>query len=234
MWAGDGPQEGDMQRMFMRTLILAAVGAVTVMVVDDAQARHRRRGGCGSSGGSYNGGSYGGGYGGYGGGYGGGGYYANGYGYNGGYSGGYATSRGYGGNYGAYGPGVYSRGYVRGGAAGMTYDANGRLIGPAVDRTARGSAVIDNRARVGGQISPSNNVRAGANVDASGRAIAPRTNAGVRATGDANADVNRNDGTIRSNVEGNVRGAADANVPAPPDSGALPPPVPDAPAVPNP
>ncbi len=49
-----------MQRTVFRAVIFAAVGAVAVVLVDDTQAGHRRRGGCGSSGGYYNG--YSGGY----------------------------------------------------------------------------------------------------------------------------------------------------------------------------
>jgi hypothetical protein len=47
-----------MQRTLFRAAIFAAVGAVTVVLVGDTQAGHRRRGGCGSSGGYYNGYSY--------------------------------------------------------------------------------------------------------------------------------------------------------------------------------
>jgi hypothetical protein len=198
--------------MCLRALIFAAVGAVTVMVVNDAEAGRRHRGGgCGSSGGSYNG--YGGGYGSYG--------------YKGGYGGGYTYGGGYSNSYGAYGPGVYTRG----GAAGMTYDANGRLIGPAVDRSARGGVRVDANTQLNGQISPSDRTRAGAGVDANIRGNAAGADVRGGADVQGGADVNRNDGTIRGNADvdanlrGNVTPPATPATPAVPDA-TLPPPVP--------
>ncbi len=154
-----------MQRMWMRALVFAAVGAVTVLVVDDAQARHRRRGGCGSSGGSYNG-------------------YSNGYGYYGGYRDGYTYGGGYSNSYGAWGPGVYTRR----GAVGATYDANGRLIVP--DRSARAGVGVDANAPVGGQTSPSDRTGAGAQAGANvrGGADVNRNDGTIR--GNAEADAN--------------------------------------------
>ena len=200
-----------MQRMWMRALILAAVGAVTVFVVDDAQSGHRRRGGCGSSGGSYNG-------------------YSNGYGYYGGYSDGYTYGGGYSNSYGAWRPGIFGGRRV----VGATYDASGRLIVP--DRSARAGVGVDANARIEGQVSPSDRTRAGAaagaNVqgDAAGANI--RSDADVR----GGADVNRNDGTIRggAQADANLRGTptppAVPPVDAPPlprSDAELPPPVPN-------
>ena len=201
--AGRGSQEVDMQRMWMRALVLAAVGAVTVFVVDDAQAGHRRRGGCGSSGGYYNG-------------------YSNGYGYYGGYRDGYTYGGGYSNSYGAWGPGVYTRR----GAVGATYDANGRLIVP--DRSARAGVGVDANAPVGGQTSPSDRTSAGA---AAGANI--RSDADVRGGADVNRNDGtiRGNAKADANLRGTTTPPAAPPVdapPAPPSTrdGTLPPPVP--------
>jgi len=82
------------------------------------------------------------------------------------------------------------------------YDANGRWIVPA-DRSARRGTRVESR--FDGQVSPATRVEA-----------------------DADADVNRNDGTIRGNVEGGARGSAleATRTPARTDNSSLPPPVP--------
>jgi hypothetical protein len=102
------------------------------------------------------------------------------------------------------------------------FDASGRWIGP-VDRTARGGTRVD------AQVAPATRIEADANVRAPGGA-----NIRGRATGDAGVDVNRNDGTIRGNVEERARGGATTPSAAPrtivpPNNSALPPPVSEAP-----
>ncbi len=103
-----------MQRMWMRALALAAVAAVGVMVVDDANAGHgkRRGGGCGSNGGYNGGGGYGGGY-------------SDGYGYGGYYNGGNYASGGWRSGRGLFGRrgGSYARSYNYGGSYAPGYSA---------------------------------------------------------------------------------------------------------------
>ena len=195
-----------MQRMWMRALIFAAVGAVSVMVVNDTEAGHRHhRRGCGSSGGYYGGYSYGGSYGGS--------YVSGGYTYGRGYAvrSGYTYGGGYSNSYGAWGPGVYTRG-----VAGMTYDANGRLISPRViDRTARGSVRVDASTGLNGQVSPSNRTRAGADASIGAGTNAAGSNARAGANVRGGADVNRNDTSTPPETL------------PPPDTSSLPPPPPN-------
>ena len=85
------------------------------------------------------------------------------------------------------------------------FDADGRWIVPA-DRSARSGARVETR--FDGQVSPATHIEA-----------------------DAGADVNRNDGTIRGNVEGRARGSVTTpleatRIPTQPDNSSLPPPVP--------
>jgi len=87
------------------------------------------------------------------------------------------------------------------------YDADRRWFGPA-DRSARRGARVETR--FDGAVSPATRIEA-----------------------DADVDVNRNDGTIRGNVDGRARGSATTppeatRTPTQPHNSALPPPLPDA------
>lgn len=106
------------------------------------------------------------------------------------------------------------------------FDANGRWIGP-MDRSARGGARVETR--FDGQVSPATRIEADANFG-----TRDGTNIRGRATGNADVDVNRNDGTIRGNVDGRARGGATTppeatRTPPQPNNSALPPPVSEAP-----
>jgi hypothetical protein len=233
-----------MQRMWMRAMAVAAVAAAGLMVADDVQAGHHR-GGCGGGySGGYGGGAY---YGGYSGGYGGTYYTSNGgwfgrrglFGRRRGGSNNYAYSRGYAPAYGAtvyggqvYGGQTYGGAQVYGGAQNYgVAPAGAEVIAPG-DRSARtqGSA----GARINGQTSPSDRTRLQSDADLRARSAAPGTEIRGRASGDADVDVNRNDGTFRGDANIRTREGADTTPPpvpntpqAAPDT-ATPPPVPEA------
>jgi hypothetical protein len=167
MRAGDGSQEVFMQRTWMRTLVVVAVAAVSLLATSEADAqgpvrrllrRTFRRD-------------------------------------NVVYADTYVDANG-------------NRWTYRDGYAYGRYDADGRWMGP-VFRSARGGARVETR--FDGQVSPATRIEA-----------------------DADANVNRNDGTIRGNVDGRASGSATTppeatRTPTQPNRSALPPPLSDAP-----
>jgi hypothetical protein len=140
----------------------------------------------------------------------------------------------------------FMSGQAGAGADGMTYDAQGRLIGPAADRSARGGVNVEADTRIDGRAAPGarldadadirarggTDVRGGADANIRARGNASGADAGARVQGNANADLNRNDGAIRGDAGARARG--DAAAPPAPNQGnnRLPPPAPNDPAAP--
>jgi hypothetical protein len=207
-----------MHRMWIRALLFAAIGAITVLAVDDARAGHRRRG-CGSSGGSY------------------GGYYSDGYTYGGNWSsGGYYTWSGdmqyyaepqYGwfGRFRGYAYRPVTGGYAAPGTAGVSGEGEIR----SARRPGEAGQMIEGQRSPSdrGRLEGSGQLRGGADVNRSDGTI--RNDGTIR--GGAEADVNLRGSTTPPEAPTVPRTNEESDLPPPaprpnPDEDSLPPPAP--------